>query len=120
MIDPKAEQKLQLEIAKKAMMIEVADYIKENHVRVVHLFDKHRPKLGGVTVAYKPILHDTNGYPTGAAAYVSVAYCKAGDTYSRKIGETLAVDNMRNGSSIIMPIYSQKKPVLELKRIFKY
>jgi hypothetical protein len=84
------------------------DYIKNakalNHIRVVHIFDKDW-SYGGCTVAYKPKLHDADGYPTGEYADVAVAYCHPNDRYNRKYGEARAVLNLIKNKSVSMPIY---------------
>ena len=86
---------------------------EENHVRVVHLFDKMHP-FGGVTLAYMPILHDSNGDPTGDFAYVSIAYCKSTERYSRKFGARVAIMNLAQGHSLKLPIYRHGRPVRTL------
>jgi len=98
------------------------DYIKNaktlNHVRVVHLFNKQNP-YGGCTIAYKPKLHDSKGYPAGLFADVAIAYCNEKDRYNRKLGEATAVLRLIKGRSVSMPIYKYGQPVLELKQIFQ-
>ena len=97
---------------------DLKDTIAENHIRVVHLFDKYCP-LGGRTVAYKPVKHDKTGYPTGKFAYVAVAYCNPNDRYNRKLGEAMAVEMLLDGQSILMPIYMHNRPVVAIKEIFE-
>lgn len=89
----------------------------EQHIRVVHIFDKHYP-YGGVTIAYRPERHDSSGFPTGKFASVSVAYCNPSDRYSRRTGEAVAIGNLISGSSILMPVYFNGHPVRNLIDIF--
>jgi hypothetical protein len=85
--------------------------------RVVHIFDKETG-YGGCTVAYRPVLHDTQGNPSGRFAYVAVANCNPRDRYCRKTGRRIAVENLDNGESILLPLYEMKHPVLFIKNMF--
>lgn len=91
--------------------------IAQEHIRVVHLFDKDFP-YGGCTIAYRPERHDNSGFPTGRFARVSVAYCSPSDRYSRRTGEAIAVGKLIGNESVLMPIYRNKHPVKNLKSIF--
>ncbi len=101
------------------------DYIKVNHVRVVHLFDKYDPR-GGITVAYKPTKIDyKTGRHKGIYADVAASYCSYEDQYSRVLGTELAVARLAKGHSLRLPIYARDNsvdfmphPVYEIKRIF--
>lgn len=97
---------------------DIKQTIQENHIRVVHLFDKFHP-YGGRTVAYKPVKHDKSGYPTGKYAYVAVAYCNPQDRYDRKVGQLLAVEMLMDGHCLLMPIYINGTPVRNIKEIFE-
>ena len=85
--------------------------------RIVYLFDKHKAK-GGVTIAYRPMIHDSKGFPQGIFAEVAVAYCNPKDTFSRKTGRALAEMMLAEGKSIKLPVYTYNTPVLYLKRVF--
>lgn len=95
----------------------VKEIIEENHIRVVHLFDKYHP-YGGRTIAYRPVKYDNTGYPTGKYAYVAVAYCHPSERYDRKLGQMLAVEMLMEGQCILMPIYIKREPVRALREIF--
>ena len=87
------------------------------HTRVVYFFDKQNPR-GGVTVAYAPVLHDSKGNPAGKFAEVAVAYCHPDETFCRAEGKMVAMENLNNGRSILMPIYKSKHPVRLLRDMF--
>ncbi len=94
-----------------------AEVIEREHIRVVHLFDRYHP-YGGCTIAYRPERHDATGYPIGKFARVAVTYCHPQYRYSRKLGRTLAVENLLSGENILMPLYVNKTPVKDLQMIF--
>ena len=87
-------------------------------VRVIHIFDKDN-SMGGVTLAYRPVLHDSKGYPVGKFADITVAWCSPQDRYNRKMGEALALQRMQVGQCITLPIYVDKAPVRFLKNMFQ-
>ena len=99
-----------------------SEYLKswaeDNWVRTVHLFDKNWPN-GGTTICYAPEVHDSQGYPRGKFARVSVAYCNTKDRYNRKLGQQLALENMYDGRYILLPIYANKNPVVVLRNFFE-
>lgn len=86
--------------------------------RVVHFFDKNDPKAGGVTIMYKPILKHSNGRSVGMFAEVAFAYCKVGDTYSRKCGRNITAMRMESGEVAVLPIYVDGDPMLYLRSMF--
>lgn len=98
-----------------------SEYLKswaqDNWVRTVHLFDKNWP-YGGTTICYAPEVHDSQGYPRGKFARVSVSYCNTKDRYNRKLGQQLALENMYDGRYILLPIYTNKNPVVVLRDFF--
>jgi hypothetical protein len=85
--------------------------------RIVYLFDKHNAK-GGVTIAYRPMIYDSKGFPQGIFAEVAVAYCNPKDTFSRKVGRELAEAMLAEGKSIKLPVYTYNAPVRYLKGVF--
>lgn len=98
-------------------MVFVPDLTDEKISRVVYFFDKDNA-YGGVTVAYKPVLYDTNGNPTGNFAYVAVAYCHPRERFDRKVGKELALQDLQDGVCIRMPIYESGHPVRFLRDVF--
>ena len=95
-----------------------AAFKESDWVRVVHLFDKDN-SYGGITIAYRPVLHDSKGYPAGKFGDVAVAWCSPQDRYNRKLGEALALQRMQFGNCITLPIYVDKTPVRFLKDMFQ-
>lgn len=93
-------------------------WAEENWVRTIHLFDKHYP-YGGTTICYKPEVHDSQGYPRGKFAQVSVAYCNPKDRYNRKLGQRLALENLYDGHCILLPVYTNGNPVVVLREFFE-
>jgi hypothetical protein len=104
---------------KEVTNVAIKEIIAENHIRVVHLFDK-KFSYGGVTVAYQPEkFKSSNGFPLGIFAKVSVAYCNDSDRYCRKTGQSIAVNRLINGEFILLPIYATRQPVNTLKQMFE-
>lgn len=99
-------------------MNKLQDFKTAYNVRIVHIFSKHNPR-GGVTIGYYPVLSDGNGDPQGDFAYVSVAYCKKGEMYNRKLGESLVLTRLEEGEYVRLPIYKYGHPVHELKEMFE-
>lgn len=89
------------------------------NVRTVHLFNKATGR-GGATVVYRPMLHDSTGFPKGKFAEIAVAWCAPGDQYDRKLGELLALSKLQSGESIRAPIYVGGKPVIVLRSMFEW
>ena len=94
------------------------DFKTSNWVRVVHLFDKDN-SYGGLTIAYRPVLHDSGGYPAGKFAEVAIAWCSPQDRYDRKFGETMVLQRIQDAGSIVLPIYVDGAPVRFLKNMFQ-
>ena len=94
------------------------DFKESQFVRVVHLFDKANPQ-GGLTVAYKPQICTSTGFPRGKFAEVSLAWCNPKDRYDRKLGELIALNKLERGESVLLPLYANGTPVRELKRMFE-
>lgn len=109
-------QELQHDIESLALD-EIQDTIADNHIRIVHLFNKKYP-YGGCTIAYAPEVYDSQGYPRGKFAKVAVAWCSNRDRYSRPLGEYLAVSKWANGETVVLPIYVSGHPVRQLKLMF--
>lgn len=86
-------------------------------VRYVYFFDKLNPH-GGVTIGYKPVLHDSKNYPQGIFAEVAIAYCNPKDQFSRPMGRQLVTDMLDEGQSLLMPIYSLGAPVGFFRNMF--
>lgn len=95
------------------------DFKESQFVRVVHFFNKQNPQ-GGLTVAYKPQICNTKGFPSGKFAEVSLAWCNPRDRYDRKLGELIALNKLERGESVLLPIYASGTPVQELRRMFRY
>lgn len=68
-------------------------------IRVLHVFNKRRPN-GGFTVAYRP----RSNYNNSKMVECAVSTCSAGDTFNKRIGAQLALDNFANGRTIDLPI----------------
>ena len=93
------------------------DFKTAQFVRVVHFFDKADPH-GGLTVAYKPQICNSEGFPRGKFAEVALAWCNPVDRYDRKLGELIALNKLMRGESVLLPLYASGAPVRELKRMF--
>jgi hypothetical protein len=75
-------------------------YAAENNIKIVHIFNKERPK-GGLTVAFRktmPHQASTN------MVEVAVATCSLADNFSRKIGTHLALQSFEEGNTIRLPL----------------
>lgn len=94
------------------------DFKQSMFVRVVHLFDKQNPR-GGATVAYRPLICDSTGFPQGKFAEVSVAWCSKVDTYDRKLGELIALAKLSRGECVSLPLYVGGRPVCKIKQMFE-
>jgi hypothetical protein len=97
---------------------ELLEFKDKMFVRVVHLFDKEDPQ-GGATIAYRPLICNSVGFPQGKFAEVSIAWCNKLDRYDRKLGELIALTKLHRGECVTMPIYIDNQPVHTLKTIFK-
>lgn len=93
------------------------NYCEANGVKVLHLFNKEH-SFGGVTIVYEPVCKTKKTKSSGDFAKVSVAYCNKTDQYDRKLGVQLAVDNLRGGNYILMPIYRAAYPTQLLLNFF--
>ena len=118
--DPQPQQPWHNWIVTNNMELEtdIVAWAQENWVRTIHLFNKQDP-YGGTTICYKPEVHDSVGYPRGKFAQVSVAYCNPKDRYNRKLGQRLALENLYDGHSILLPIYTNGDPVVVLRQFFE-
>lgn len=114
----KQTMKNQLKQLYSEMRHNLLDFKESQFVRVVHLFDKANPQ-GGLTIAYKPQICTSAGFPKGKFAEVSLAWCNPKDRYDRKLGELIALNKLERGESVLVPIYAYGAPVLELKRMFE-
>lgn len=100
------------------MQGDLLDFKARQFVRVVHFFDKQNPH-GGLTIAYKPQICNSKGFPRGKFAEVSLAWCNPGDRYDRKLGELIALNKLMRGESVLLPLYAGGAPVRELKHMFE-
>lgn len=104
--------------ADDSSVVDLKAWAQEHWVRTIHLFNKQNP-YGGTTICYKPEVHDAQGFPRGKFAEVSVAHCNPKDRYNRKLGQYLALENMYDGRSILLPIYTNGDPVVVLRDFFE-
>ncbi len=72
-------------------------------LEIMYIFDRDRPKAGGVTVVWSPAHEYDRSRST--TALISVAYCRPGDAFDKRIGLELAMQRMYNDNYIILPIY---------------
>jgi len=68
-------------------------------IRILHVFNKHRPH-GGFTVAYRPC----SNYKNSKMVECAVSTCSVEDTFNKRIGTQLALDNFANGRTVDLPI----------------
>ena len=68
-------------------------------LQVLYIFNKNSTTAGGFTVAYRY----ANGYESCKMVELAVSHCSTGDTFSKKIGRDLAIDNFTNGKTIMVP-----------------
>lgn len=68
-------------------------------VGLVHIFDVDLPK-GGLTVAFRKV----SPYKSDTMVEVAVATCSDKDTFSRKIGATVALQKFYEGETIELPL----------------
>jgi len=68
-------------------------------IRVLHVFNKRRPH-GGFTVAYRPCSNFKNSKMVECA----VSTCSAEDTFNKRKGTQIALNNFGNGKTIDLPI----------------
>ena len=68
-------------------------------IRVLHVFNKRRPR-GGFTVAYRA----RSNYSNSKMVECAVSTCSVEDTFNKRIGTQLALDNFANGRTIDLPI----------------
>lgn len=100
------------------MSSSLLDFKESQFVRVVHLFDKSSAQ-GGLTIAYRPQICDSKGYPKGRFADVALAWCSPRDRYDRKLGELIALRKLELGECVLLPLYDIGHPVRELKAMFE-
>lgn len=59
---------------------------------------------GGVTIAWRK----TSDTKNARMVEVAVAYCSPADTFTKKIGKELALDNFYSGQTVLVPARSWK------------
>lgn len=81
----------------------IAEIARENGIELLYHFNRENPQLGGYTIAYRPSKGYAGRNKFGKMVDVAVSYCSKGDTFSKKIGRELAIDNFNNGRYITVP-----------------
>lgn len=95
-------------------------------VRIVHLLPdrlamaaaaapegRMHPSRGtGLTVAYRPSVRSP------AVLEIATAICRAGDTFSRKMGTKLAIENFQSGRTVFVPAIPERGPVASIFDMF--
>ena len=94
-----ANSNKQIAEAEKLERAKLIAYAKSLDVGIVHIFDVDYPK-GGMTVAYQK----STPYNFGDMVRVAVATCSEEDTFNRKIGTTIALNNFFDGKIIELPL----------------
>ena len=79
--------------------LELIEVAKEEGIGIVHIFDKENPK-GGLTVAFRK----NSPYKSGKMVSVAVATCSTQDTFSKKLGTKLAIQEFLEGKTINLPL----------------
>lgn len=74
-------------------------------VGTVHIFDTDEPK-GGMTVAFRK----SSNFKLGKMVDCAVAVCSGQDTFSKKIGTTLALEKFFDGETIALPLLTYYEP----------
>lgn len=82
--------------AERARLLE---YAETHKVGVVHIYDKEFPH-GGLTVAFRKL----TPYDSGTMVEVAVATCSPADSFSKKIGTSLALGKFADGETIALPL----------------
>lgn len=86
---------------------------KAQGVGIVHINPSWLNK-GGITIAFKK----SSQYKSGSMVDVAVATCSKLDTFSRKIGTTIALEKFFEGETIQLPLL-QSFPDEELSYVVK-
>lgn len=74
-------------------------------VGIVHIFNPDYPK-GGLTVAFRKV----SRYRNGKMVEVAVATCSRQDTFSKKIGTQLALEQFFDERTILLPLLEYNDP----------
>ena len=78
---------------------QLIDKAKLLNVYTIHIFDKQYPK-GGMTIALRKI----SQHKSGKMVECAVANCSDQDTFSKKIGTTIALEKFFDGQTIELPL----------------
>ena len=105
-----SKQNKQLEKEYRAELLEAA---RARGIGIVHIHPDWNNK-GGITIAFKK----SSKYRSGSMVDVAVATCSNQDTFSRKIGTTLALEKFDEGETIQLPLL-QSWPDEELSYVVK-
>ena len=68
-------------------------------INLMYVFNTEKPKNGGFTIAYRIC----STFRNAKMVEVAVAYCAYGDTFEKKIGRELALNNFYAGRTIDVP-----------------
>lgn len=82
-----------------AMKVKLATDAVRAGVSIVHIFDRDKPK-GGMTIAFRK----TNDYKSGDMVEFAIANCSTEDTFSKKVGTAIAINNFLTGKTTQLPI----------------
>jgi hypothetical protein len=77
----------------------IAQQAYDDGIYILYHFNRGDPRAGGYTIAYRKSTAHKSGYMVD----VAVSYCAIGDTFSKKLGHTRAIENMRKGKFISVP-----------------
>lgn len=83
----------------KGHIASLAQQAREDGIQLLYHFDRDYPKLGGYTIAYRK----SSPYRSGKMVDVAVSYCSEGDTFDKKVGRALAIQNFYDGKFIQVP-----------------
>ena len=75
-------------------------------VGIVHIKEHDTWRKGGMTVAFRKC----NQYKSGRMVEVAVAVCSPEDTFSRKIGTSMALQKFFSGETIELPLLTYWLP----------
>ena len=105
-----AKQNKQMEKEYRTKLLEAA---KANGIGIVHVHPSWNNK-GGITIAFKK----SSKFKSGSMVDVAVATCSSQDTFSRKIGTTLALEKFNDGETVQLPLL-QSWPDEDLSYVVK-
>lgn len=79
--------------------VSIAQRARDDGIQLLYHFDREYPKHGGYTIAYRK----SSPFKSGKMVDVAVSYCSVGDTFDKKVGRALAIQNFYDGKIVQVP-----------------